>query len=233
MDIEIVCQDREVLVCRKPAGLLSQGEGEAALPTLLRRQAGGEIYPVHRLDRGTAGLMVFARTGKAAAALSQAIAAGKLEKTYLALVSGGPEPPAGELRDLLFKDRSGKVFPVSRPRKGVREARLTYETLARDPGTNTSLVRVTLGTGRTHQIRVQFASRGWPLWGDGKYGSRVKGPLGLFCCRLVFPHPGDGREMAFDALPQGAPWENAHFPGCLRTPLCLSGGKTTNERGPV
>lgn len=214
MDIEIVCQDREVLVCRKPAGLLSQGEGEDALPTLLRRQAGGEIYPVQRLDRGTAGLMVFARTGKAAAALSQAIAAGKLEKTYLALVSGGPEPPAGELRDLLFKDRSGKVFPVSRPRKGVREARLTYETLARDPGTNTSLVRVTLGTGRTHQIRVQFASRGWPLWGDGKYGSRVKGPLGLFCCRLVFPHPGDGREMAFDALPQGAPWENAHFPGC-------------------
>lgn len=214
MDIEIVCQDREVLVCRKPAGLLSQGEGEDALPTLLRRQAGGEIYPVHRLDRGTAGLMVFARTGKAAAALSQAIAAGKLEKTYLALVSGAPEPPAGELRDLLFKDRTGKVFPVSRPRKGVREARLTYETLARDPGTNTSLVRVTLGTGRTHQIRVQFASRGWPLWGDGKYGSRVKGPLGLFCCRLVFPHPGDGRERAFDALPQGAPWENAHFPGC-------------------
>lgn len=214
MDIEIVCQDREVLVCRKPAGLLSQGEGEDALPTLLRRQAGGEIYPVHRLDRGTAGLMVFARTGKAAAALSQAIAAGKLEKTYLALVSGGPEPPAGELRDLLFKDRSGKVFPVSRPRKGVREARLTYETLARFPEENAALLRVTLGTGRTHQIRVQFASRGWPLWGDGKYGSRVKGPLGLFCCRLVFPHPGDGREMAFDALPQGAPWENAHFPGC-------------------
>lgn len=214
MDIEIVCQDREVLVCRKPAGLLSQGEGEDALPTLLRRQAGGEIYPVHRLDRGTAGLMVFARTGKAAAALSQAIAAGKLEKTYLALVSGAPEPPAGELRDLLFKDRSGKVFPVSRPRKGVREARLTYETLARFPEENAALLRVTLGTGRTHQIRVQFASRGWPLWGDGKYGSRVKGPLGLFCCRLVFPHPGDGREMAFDALPQGAPWENAHFPGC-------------------
>lgn len=214
MDIEIVCQDREVLVCRKPAGLLSQGEGEDALPTLLRRQAGGEIYPVHRLDRGTAGLMVFARTGKAAAALSQAIAAGKLEKTYLALVSGTPEPPAGELRDLLFKDRSGKVFPVSRPRKGVREARLTYETLARFPDENAALLRVTLGTGRTHQIRVQFASRGWPLWGDGKYGSRVKGPLGLFCCRLVFPHPGDGREMAFDALPQGAPWENAHFPGC-------------------
>lgn len=214
MDIEIVCQDREVLVCRKPAGLLSQGEGEDALPTLLRRQAGGEIYPVHRLDRGTAGLMVFARTGKAAAALSQAIAAGKLEKTYLALVSGTPEPPAGELRDLLFKDRSGKVFPVSRPRKGVREARLTYETLARFPEENAALLRVTLGTGRTHQIRVQFASRGWPLWGDGKYGSRVKGPLGLFCCRLVFPHPGDGREMAFDALPQGAPWENAHFPGC-------------------
>lgn len=233
MDIEIVYHDREVLVCRKPAGLLSQGEGEDALPTLLRRQAGGEIYPVHRLDRGTAGLMVFARTGKAAAALSQAIAAGMLEKTYLALVSGAPEPPAGELRDLLFKDRSGKVFPVSRPRKGVREARLTYETLARFPEENAALLRVTLGTGRTHQIRVQFASRGWPLWGDGKYGSRVKGPLGLFCCRLVFPHPGDGREMAFDALPQGAPWENAHFPGCLRTPLCLSGGKSTNERGPV
>ena len=209
MDIEIVCQDREVLVCRKPAGLLSQGEGEDALPTLLRRQAGGEIYPVHRLDRGTAGLMVFARTGKAAAALSQAIAAGKLEKTYLALVSGGPEPPAGELRDLLFKDRSGKVFPVSRPRKGVREARLTYETLARDPGTNTSLVRVTLGTGRTHQIRVQFASRGMPLWGDRKYGLPEDDafPLALWACQLSFTHPQTGKEMAFTSLPpETEPW---------------------------
>ena len=110
------------------------------------------------------------------------------------------------MTDFLFKDsRKGKVFAVSRPRKGVREARLTYRTLWQD-GEN-ALVRVALDTGRTHQIRVQFSSRKMPLWGDGKYGSRVKGELALFSCGLGFPHPRSGKPMTFEARPTGEPWD--------------------------
>ena len=111
------------------------------------------------------------------------------------------------MTDFLFKDsRKGKVFAVKRPRKGVREARLTYRLLWQD-GEN-ALVRVSLDTGRTHQIRVQFSSRGMPLWGDGKYGSRIKGELALFSCALGFPHPRTGKPMAFTAKPAGQPWNS-------------------------
>ena len=110
------------------------------------------------------------------------------------------------MTDFLFKDsRKGKVFAVKRPRKGVREARLTYRVLWQDD--DSSLVRVALDTGRTHQIRVQFSSRGMPLWGDGKYGSRVKGDLALFSCGLGFPHPKTGKPMEFDAKPTGETWK--------------------------
>ena len=146
MDIEIVCQDREVLVCRKPAGLLSQGEGEDALPTLLRRQAGGEIYPVHRLDRGTAGLMVFARTGKAAAALSQAIAAGKLEKTYLARVTGQVSPEA------LCRLRGGVMLDDHKT--APAKARIVKEE------TFATVVLVTIHEGRNRQVRRMFEELG-------------------------------------------------------------------------
>ena len=116
-----------------------------------------------------------------------------------------PEPPEGRLEDLLFKDsRRGKVFPVKSLRRGVRPAALTYRVLQRQG--ETALVQVALETGRTHQIRVQFASRGMPLLGDGKYGSRIKGGLMLWSCRLVFPHPAGGRRMAFYRAPDWAGW---------------------------
>ena len=204
--IEIICIDNDIIVCLKPAGLLSEGEGPESLLTLLAEQCGGQVFPVHRLDRGAAGLMVFARNSKAAAGLSRAVQEKQLKKEYFALISGIPGEKEGEMTDFLFKDsRKGKVFAVSRPRKGVREARLTYRVLWHSD--EAALVRVALDTGRTHQIRVQFSSRGMPLWGDGKYGSRVKGELALFSCALGFPHPKTGNPMTFEAKPQGAPWD--------------------------
>jgi len=204
--IEIICIDSDIIVCLKPAGLLSEGEGPESLLTLLAEQCGGQVFPVHRLDRGAAGLMVFARNSKAAAGLSWAVQEKRLKKEYFALISGIPAEKEGEMTDFLFKDsRKGKVFAVSRPRKGVREARLTYRVLWHSD--EASLVRVVLDTGRTHQIRVQFSSRGMPLWGDGKYGSRVKGELALFSCALGFPHPKTGKPMSFEAKPQGEPWD--------------------------
>ncbi len=199
--IHLFYQDHHILVCRKPAGLLSEGEGPDSLLTILTEQCGGPVFPVHRLDRGAAGLMVFARSQQAAAVLSRAVQQKQLEKEYFALVAGRPAENAGEMTDFLFKDsRKGKVFAVTRPRKGVREARLTWRLLWTDG--QQSLVRVALDTGRTHQIRVQFSSRGMPLHGDGKYGSRVKGDLALYSCRLAFPHPKTGKVMVFEDVPQ-------------------------------
>lgn len=208
--IEILYQDNDIIVCIKPAGLLSEGESEDSLLTVLSAQCGGQVFPVHRLDRGAAGLMVFARNSKAAAGLSRAVQEKQLKKEYFARVSGVPAEKEGEMTDFLFKDsRKGKVFAVKRPRKGVREARLTYRVLWQDG--DSSLVRVALDTGRTHQIRVQFSSRGMPLWGDGKYGSRVKGELALFSCGLGFPHPRTGKRMEWEAKPMGQPWERGNL----------------------
>jgi 23S rRNA pseudouridine1911/1915/1917 synthase len=140
-------------------------------------------------------------------------------KEYRAVIAGAPDEallPEGLLRDYLFKDsRKGRVFAVSRPRKGVREAVLEYATLGsaavpsmpevEDP--TYSLVSITLHTGRTHQIRVQFASRKHPLWGDGKYGSRAKGSIALQSARLRFIHPQTGKAMEFSVpMPEGEPW---------------------------
>ena len=208
--IEILYQDDDIIVCMKPAGLLSEGEGADSLLAVLAAQCGGQIYPVHRLDRGAAGLMVFARNSKAAAGLSRAVQEKQLKKEYFARISGAPAEKVGEMTDYLFKDsRKGKVFAVKRPRKGVREARLTYRVLWQDE--DSSLVRVALDTGRPHQIRVQFSSRGMPLWGDGKYGSRVKGDLALFSCGLGFPHPRTGKRMEWEAKPMGQPWERGNL----------------------
>lgn len=194
--MKILYSDKKIAACIKPVGLDSEKEVPAALAEAL----GGEFYPVHRLDKNVGGVMVFARTKDSAAALSRAIQEGKLVKEYVALVHGTP-PEKGDWEDLLFKDSSkNKVFVVKKERKGVKKARLEFTRLTE--GTE-SLVRIRLHTGRSHQIRVQFASRGYPLVGDHKYGARDESPAPmLFSCRITLPH--QGRELVLEALPDWA-----------------------------
>ena len=200
--MEILFEDADIVVTVKPAGLASQltPDGKDCV-TALREQTGGEIYPVHRLDTAARGVMVYAKNKRAAAFLSKEIAEGRFYKEYAALVHGRPEPPEGTMEDWLFKDRSNKTFVVKRERRGVKKALLTYrteETFSTEKYGELSLVAVVLQTGRTHQIRVQFASRHWPLLGDGKYGARDNAPfLGLASRKLTFRHPGTGEEMSF------------------------------------
>ncbi len=190
--MEILYRDESIVVCIKPVGLDSEHD--------VPHELGGEIYTIHRLDKNVGGVMVYARTKAAAAALSQAVQNGAMVKEYVAMVHGAP-PETGDWEDWLFKDsRKNKVFVVKKQRAGVKKARLTYRALRAG---EESLVRIRLYTGRSHQIRVQFASRGYPLVGDHKYGSRDEktAPM-LFSCCLRFPHKGE--EVCFEALPDWA-----------------------------
>ena len=194
--MEILYQDKDIVVCVKSVGIDSEHEAPAAL----RQQLGGEIYTLHRLDKNVGGVMVYARTKPAAAIFSRMIQNGELLKEYVALVHGCP-PERGDWEDLLWQDsRKNQVFVVKRERAGVKKARLEFRTLRQ--GEN-SLVRIRLHTGRSHQIRVQFSSRGFPLVGDHKYGSRDEAlsPF-LFSCRLSFPYKGE--ERSFEMLPEWA-----------------------------
>ena len=191
--MEILHADNAFVVCVKPVGL----DSEHQLPEELKKVLGGEIFPIHRLDQNVGGVMVFARTKPAAAALSKLVQDGLLVKEYVAQVHGTP-PENGDWTDFLFKDSAkNKVFVVKKERKGVKKARLEFVTLA------PSLVRIRLHTGRSHQIRVQFASRGFPLVGDHKYGSRdeTTAPM-LFSCCITFPWKG--KELKFEKLPDWA-----------------------------
>ena len=190
--MEILFENNHIIVCIKPVGMDSEHEVPAAL--------GEEIHPVHRLDKNVGGVMVYARTGTAAAELSRAIQDGTMVKEYVALVHGTP-PAKGDWEDLLFKDSSkNKVFVVKKERKGVKKARLEFVRLTEsDP----ALVRIRLHTGRSHQIRVQFSSRGFPLVGDHKYGARDDSPAPmLFSCRLTFPLFGE--MQTYETLPEWA-----------------------------
>ena len=191
--MDILFENKHIAVCIKPVGM----DAEHDVPAALTEALGGEFYPVHRLDKNVGGVMVYARTKAAAAALSKAVQDGTMVKEYVATVHGMP-PEAGDWTDLLFKDSGkNKVFVVKKERKGVKKARLEFTRLR---GGESSLVRIRLHTGRSHQIRVQFASRGYPLVGDHKYGSRdeTEAPL-LFSCCLTFPLMGNA--YRFEALP--------------------------------
>ena len=190
--MEILYTDKDIIVCVKPVGLDSEHDVPA--------QLGKAVYTVHRLDKNVGGVMVYAQTKEAAAALSRAIQDGSMVKEYVAMVHGTP-PETGDWEDWLFKDSSkNKVFVVKKERKGVKKARLEFQRLS--AGEN-SLVRIRLHTGRSHQIRVQFSSRGYPLLGDHKYGARDEyaAPM-LYSCRLTFPH--HGKTVSFDSLPDWA-----------------------------
>ena len=194
--MEILFSDKQIVVCVKPVGL----DSETEVPSALKEVLGGEIFPIHRLDKNVGGVMVFARTKQSAAALSKAVQDGTMVKEYVAMVHGTP-PESGDWEDWLFKDsRKNKVFVVKRERKGVKKARLEFTTLR--PGED-SLVRIRLHTGRSHQIRVQFSSRGFPLVGDHKYGARDEKDVPmLFSCKITFPHLG--KLQSFEKLPEWA-----------------------------
>ncbi len=210
-DPEILYEDNHLLICSKAPGIPSQPtpDRQSDLLTALQSRY-NTIYPVHRLDTPTGGVIVFARTQVAAAKLSQLVQDHALfKKTYLAVVAPLPVPPEGEMQDLLFHDkRVNKAFVVDSKRKGAKDAVLDYKTLATTQDGH-ALLRLQLHTGRTHQIRVQCASRGFPLVGDGKYGSREKAPFAaLWASQLYFPHPITQKPLAAWSLPEitDYPW---------------------------
>lgn len=192
--MEILFSDKNIAVCLKPVGVDSEHE----MPTLLKEQLGGEIFTLHRLDKNVGGVMVYARNKSAAGEFSRLIQENKMVKEYVALVHGDV-PAQGDWEDLLFKDsRKNKVFVVKRQRTGVKKARLEFVRLK---DASPAPVQVRLHTGRSHQIRVQFASRGFPLLGDHKYGAKdeLTVPM-LYSCCITFPYQGE--EKSFSHFPE-------------------------------
>lgn len=191
--MEILFSDENIVVCVKPVGL----DAEHQAPEMLKDMLGGDVFTLHRLDVNVGGVMVYARNQTTAARMSACIQRGEMIKEYVACVHGTP-PEKGDWQDLLFKDsRKNKVYVVNRQRKGVKAARLEFERLT---AAEESLVHIRLHTGRSHQIRVQFSSRGFPLVGDHKYGSKADrtAPM-LYSCRLQFPYKG--KTVAFEKFP--------------------------------
>ena len=219
MEVRILYSDPHLILCEKPAGIPSQPDpsGQADLLTSLRLR-----YPtvslIHRLDTPTGGVMIFGLTPKTTQKLCTLVQDHeRFCKEYLAVLSSPPLEVKGTFTDFLFHDKQkNKAFVTDGKRKGSKEAVLDYRTLATLPDGHT-LVLVRLHTGRTHQIRVQFASRGLPLMGDGKYGSREKTPfIGLWAYRLTLPHPVTGKIVTASAPPDTeiAPW--SLFRDCIQ-----------------
>ncbi len=213
--IPILYEDNHLLVVVKPPHIPVQADasGDDDLLTLLkadiktRYHKPGAVYLglVHRLDRPVGGVMVFARTSKAAARLSAAIREGRMDKRYLCVACG--QCPGGDLTDWLKKDgRTHSSWVADECTPGAKLAKLRYRTMAVREGL--SLCDVTLLTGRSHQIRVQMAHSGHPLWGDARYNPAAKPgqDIALFCRSLAFPHPVGGRAMCFTARPEGGIW---------------------------
>ncbi len=211
--MEILYSDEYMVVCVKPAGIISQGDGKGTedMISILSEELDSEIFPVHRLDRNTGGVMVYAKTEKAAGKLSELIQnKDAFIKEYLAVIEGKTDEN-GQMKDLLYKSaKDNKAYIVKKMRKGVKEALSEYRLIdfrETEKGV-LSLVNVRLFTGRFHQIRVQFASRKMPLAGDGKYGSKDNGcSVALWSHRLAFRHPFTGENLDFISKPKDEyPW---------------------------
>ena len=208
--MEIIYLDEDILVCVKPARVLSTDE-PGGVPELAREALGNpkaDVRTVHRLDRVVSGLMVLARTPEAASELSRQIRDGEFEKAYQAVLHGSPEADSGTLVDLLGRDKARKMtYVADGPGKGIQEAILDYRLVSQNE--TFSRVQIQLHTGRTHQIRVQFASRGMPLVGERKY-SELNDPceIALWSYRLAFRHPGTGERVEFcKEPPETYPWD--------------------------
>lgn len=207
MEFDILYNDDDIVVCVKPQGIISQGDvnGKKNMVSLLQEELKSEIFPVHRLDKETGGVMVFAKNSKSASVLNKAIVDDNFSKEYLALVHNDIVSNTSTLTDLLYFDRQrNKSYVVKRERKGVKKAVLDYETLTKIQHNEKvyTLVKIILKTGRTHQIRVQFAARGNSLMGDRKYGADDNSDtLGLWAYKLSFKHPKTKENLIFKSLP--------------------------------
>lgn len=210
--MKILFDDENIVVFIKSPGTDSEQIG---VQDVYGEAASGRLFCVHRLDRETGGVTVYAKNESTAAILSRGFADHSIRKTYLALCEGILVPESGRMEDLLFHDRrTNKTYVVKRERKGVKKAALLYETIktAEIPGIPeqdtkpvVTLAKVKLETGRTHQIRIQFASRKHPLVGDRRYGAKTAFPVfGLWSCELSMCHPVTGEKMEFHSKP---PWE--------------------------
>lgn len=210
-DVTVLYEDAYLVVAVKPVGVLSEDSGAgASMPALLRAHYVGQndyIATVHRLDKIVGGVMVFSRRREITGKLTEAVREHRVTKEYLAVLRGHPAQPEATLTDLLFRDAAhNKSYVVRRMRKGVREATLDYREIGRTDAL--SLVRVRLHTGRTHQIRVQFSSRGLPLLGDIRYGSKDPAcTAALWSYHLAFTHPVTGKLVDVTCPPPAAyPW---------------------------
>ncbi len=212
--MNILYKDRFLVVAVKPAGVLSQPDrtGDKAMTELLSEALGTTVFPVHRLDRAVGGVMLFALTKEMAGKLSGLVTSEAFQKEYLTVVDGIPEPDTGTLEDYLFHDaRKNMTSVVSAKEKDAKKASLSYEVLEKNDGA--ALVRVLLHTGRTHQIRVQFSSRGMSILGDGRYGNRERYGVALWSYRLTFVHPMTKKRMTYSAFPESVtPWDRFSFP---------------------
>ena len=217
--MKILFEDKYLLVCEKPVGVESQvsSSGKDDMITFLsqyRAENGEDSYVglVHRLDTATGGAMIYSKREDMTGKLSALVQSGDYKKTYLAVVHGEPEEKSGEMRDLLYHDKTkNKSFVSAKQRAGVKEAILNYkliETVTNESSEKMSLVEIELVTGRTHQIRVQFASRKMPLVGDGKYGSKDnKATCALWSHKVEFVHPVTKKVILAESIPEdGYPW---------------------------
>ena len=207
--MELLYLDKDIVVCIKPPRVLSTDE-PGGLPDLVREALGdskADVRTVHRLDRVVSGVMVLARNHAAASELSRQIREDQFQKEYLAVVHGKPQADNGTLTDLLGRDKARKMtFVAEEMAKGVQEAILHYQLQSSNG--ELSKVRIQLETGRTHQIRVQFSSRGMPLVGERKY-CELEDPceIALWSYRIAFTHPATGEKMEFAHNPPGNyPW---------------------------
>ena len=219
MKVKIIYEDNHIIVVEKPVNIPSQGDktGDEDMLTIIKKyliekyNKPGDAYLglVHRLDRPTGGVMVFAKTSKAASRLSEQIREKKLNKEYLCIVDGKMENNTGIFEDYLVKNEKNNLSKVTdKNNKNAKLAKLEYEVLKYDEKINLSLVRVKLYTGRHHQIRVQFASRNHSLYGDQKYGTRGRGKqISLWAYKLTIEHPITKEPMTFTDIPEPVgPW---------------------------
>ncbi len=216
--MNILFKNKDFIACVKPQGIPSQPDPSGCVDMtallseeLIKNGEKSDIFVVHRLDRSTGGLIIYARNKEAAAAFSRLVAEKDgFQKEYLAVISGMPENESGNMTDYLFKDcAQKKAFVVKSERKGAKLASLDFKTLQTisEDDKIFSLLRITLNTGRFHQIRAQLSSRGMPIYGDGKYGSREKAPnFALWASKIAFIYKGKSYE--FESAPDLSqkPW---------------------------